>query len=67
MAPGLLGYTIRRLLWAIPVLFAISVIVFYMLRLAPGDPVEAILAKNYQEDQAQLLRQKYGYDKPIHM
>lgn len=67
MAPGLLGYTIRRLLWAVPVLFVISVMVFYMLRLAPGDPVDAILAKNYQEEQAQILRNKYGYDEPIHV
>ena len=67
MAPGLLGYTVRRLLWAIPVLFLISVTVFYMLRLAPGDPVDAILAKNYQEEQAQVLRKKYGYDQPVHI
>ena len=67
MAPGLLGYTIRRLLWAVPVLFVISVMVFYMLRLAPGDPVDAILAKNYQEEQAQILRKKYGYDQPVHV
>jgi ABC-type dipeptide/oligopeptide/nickel transport system permease component len=67
VAPGLVGYIVRRLLWAIPVLFVISVVVFYMLRLAPGDPVDAILAKNYQEDQARVLRKKYGYDEPIHI
>ena len=39
MGPGLLGYTVRRLLWAIPVLLVISFLVFAMLRLAPGDPV----------------------------
>ncbi|MFN0096960.1 MAG: ABC transporter permease [Dehalococcoidia bacterium] len=68
MSTGLLGYTLRRLLWAIPVLFVISVIVFYVLRLAPGDPVDAILGKNfYTEDQAARLRAKYGYDEPIHI
>lgn len=67
MGPGLLGYTIRRLLWAIPVLFAISLLVFYMLRLAPGDPVDAILGQRFQEDQAAVLRKKYGYDQPIHV
>ncbi|MEP6872324.1 MAG: ABC transporter permease [Anaerolineaceae bacterium] len=67
MASGLFGYTVRRLLWAAPVLFIISVVVFYMLRLAPGDPVDAILQKNYQEEQAALLRKKYGYDEPIHI
>jgi ABC-type dipeptide/oligopeptide/nickel transport system permease component len=66
MAAGVLGYTIRRLLWAIPVLFAISVIVFVILRLAPTDPVEAILGRNaYQEDVARQLRKKYGYDDPL--
>ena len=66
MASGVLGYTIRRLLWAIPVLFAISVIVFLILRLAPTDPVDAILGRNaYQEEVADRLREKYGYDDPL--
>ena len=67
MGPGLLGYTVRRLLWAIPVLFVISLLVFYMLRLAPGDPVDAILGQRFQEEQAAVLRQKYGYDQPVHV
>lgn len=67
MGPGLTGYIIRRLLWAIPVLFIISVAVFCMLRLAPSDPVAAILGNRYQEDQAKVLREKYGYNKPIYI
>jgi ABC-type dipeptide/oligopeptide/nickel transport system permease component len=67
MASGLLGYTIRRLLWSIPVLFAISVIVFTILRAAPGDPIDAILGQRYTEEAAQALRRKYGYDDPIHI
>jgi ABC-type dipeptide/oligopeptide/nickel transport system permease component len=49
------------------VLFLISIIVFFMLRLAPGDPVDAILGSRYQEDQARVLKEKYGYDKPIYV
>ncbi len=67
MSPGLSGYIVRRVLWAIPVLFLISIIVFFMLRLAPGDPVDAILGSRYQEDQARVLKEKYGYDKPIYV
>lgn len=63
---GLLGYTIRRLLWAIPVLFVISFLVFAIMRLAPGDPVDVILGQHYQEEQAAVLRKKYGYDQPLH-
>lgn len=65
MGPGLTGYIIRRMLWAIPVLFLISIIVFFMMRLAPGDPVDAILGQRYQEEQARVLKEKYGYDKPV--
>jgi ABC-type dipeptide/oligopeptide/nickel transport system permease component len=67
MSPGLSGYIIRRVLWAFPVLFVISVIVFAMMRMAPGDPVDAILGQRYQEEQAKVLKEKYGYDKPIYI
>ncbi len=67
MGPGLFGYVVRRLLWAIPVLFAISVIVFWILRLAPGSPVDSILGQRYDEERAAVLNRKYGYDEPIHI
>jgi ABC-type dipeptide/oligopeptide/nickel transport system permease component len=65
MGPGLAGYILRRLLWAIPVLFIISVLVFVMLRMAPGDPAETILGNRFDEEQADVLRRKYGYDQPL--
>jgi peptide/nickel transport system permease protein len=67
MNTGMAGYAIRRLLWAIPVLFAVSIIVFAIVRLGPISPVEKILGTNYTEDQAARLRAKYGYDEPIHI
>ena len=67
MGPGLFGYMVRRLLWAIPVLFAISVMVFVMLRLTPGDPVDRILGQRYDPVVAARLRSKYGYDEPVYV
>ena len=67
MASGLLGYTIRRLLWTIPVLLVISMLVFWVLRLAPGDPVDVLLGQRYDDQVAERLRDKYGYDEPIHV
>jgi ABC-type dipeptide/oligopeptide/nickel transport system permease component len=67
MASGLLGYTIRRLLWTIPVLLVISMLVFWILRLAPGDPVDVILGQRYDDEVAARLRDKYGYDEPVHI
>ena len=65
MGAGLAGYAIRRILWAVPVLLIISFLVFWILRLAPGDPVDSILGQRYDEERAANLRAKYGYDKPI--
>ncbi|MCC7363249.1 MAG: ABC transporter permease [Dehalococcoidia bacterium] len=66
MGPGLTGYLIRRVLWAVPVLFIISVAVFWIVRAAPGDPVDSILGRDfYSEEQAEQLRDKYGYSDPL--
>lgn len=59
------GYILRRLLWAVPVLFVISVIVFTIVRAAPGDPVDTLLGQRYDEETAARLKAKYGYDKPL--
>lgn len=59
-------YILRRLLQAVPVLFGITVFTFLMLYLTPGDPVSIIAGdKPISEEQAALLRQKYGLDGPL--
>ncbi len=67
MSQGLAGYIIRRLLWAVPVIFAVSIILFVVLRLAPIDPIDSLLGVRYDEEIAERLRQKYGYDQPLHI
>lgn len=61
---------LRRVLVSIPLLAFVSVCSFYVLRLAPGDPVRAYLGTTYEQaDPAviQQLRQNLGLDKPIHV
>ena len=67
MGLGLAGYLIRRLLWAVPVLIAVSMLVFLLLRFTPGDPVDTLLGNRYDEELAARLRAKYGYDQPVHV
>lgn len=67
MGQGLAGYILRRLLWAVPVIFAVSIILFVVLRLAPLDPIDSLLGVRYDEEIADRLRDKYGYDEPIHI
>ena len=58
-------YIIRRLLQVIPTVLLITLVVFAMMQAIPGDPLMALLGDAYDEEDAQLLRQEYGLDKPI--
>ena len=57
----------RRLLWMIPILVGISVIVFSMMHLAPGDPAEAILGPRGTEELLRQARRELGLDQPLHV
>src|SRR5687767_5882126 len=59
-------YLIRRLLIAIPSLIGISVILFAVLALAPGDPFEELATNpNVPPEVRMNLRAKFGLDDPI--
>ncbi len=66
------GYIVRRLLVMIPTLLAISVIVFIIIQLPPGDYLESYIAELQSQgesvDRAKIafLRQHYGLDRPVH-
>lgn len=61
-----LGKLIERLLHLIPVLLGVSVIVFLMMTLTPGDPVEIMIGdQNITEEGEAQLRRDLGLDKPV--
>jgi ABC-type dipeptide/oligopeptide/nickel transport system permease component len=61
----MLRYTVRRLLGLIPVLFGISLLVFLLLRLIPGDPSVAILGERATAAQREALREQLGLNRPL--
>jgi peptide/nickel transport system permease protein len=67
----LLAYIIRRILWAIPFLFTVSLIAFALIQAPPGDYVTSfaatLAASGDQIDQERLvaLRERYGLDQPF--
>ncbi|WP_163335863.1 ABC transporter permease [Desulfopila sp. IMCC35008] len=61
----MLAYTIRRLLLLIPILIAISMMIFAILKLTPGDPAMVLLGDRATEEALQLTREKYALDKPF--
>jgi peptide/nickel transport system permease protein len=59
------GYILRRLVSAIPVLLGITVIVFLIMSLIPGDPATAILGSYATPENVEKLNRDLGLDKPV--
>jgi len=59
------AYIARRLLLLIPVLFGISVIVFLVISLIPGDPATAILGAFATPDNVARINRELGLDRPL--
>ena len=62
---GLPAYALRRLLLAVPVLFGVSVLVFAVLHLAPGDPAAIMLGAQATKEDVERLRRDLGLDEPL--
>lgn len=59
------GYILKRLVSAIPVLLGITIIVFLIMSLIPGDPATAILGSYATPENVKKLNQDLGLDKPM--
>ena len=61
----MLKYIAKRLLAMIPVILGVTLIVYLIMSLAPGDPARTILGEQATEEQVQELRTEMGLDQPI--
>lgn len=61
----MLRYTIKRLIWMIPVLFGVSILVFAIQVLAPGDPADLALGEYASEEAKDAWREERGLNEPI--
>ena len=46
-------------------LFGVVSIVFFLFNILPGDPAQMMLGQNENSEQLKIIKQKYGFDKPI--
>lgn len=58
-------YIVKRLLSTIPILFIVSIIIFYIVHLAPGDPAKTILGDEASAEAVEQLREAMGLNDPI--
>lgn len=62
-----LNYIIKRVLQIIPVLLIITILIFIMIRLIPGDPATVLLGDKATPELVAALKHKMGLDKPIYL
>ncbi|KAF0993950.1 ABC transporter permease [Geobacillus sp. TFV-3] len=60
----MLSYAVRRVLMVIPVLFGMSLVVFFMIRAIPGNPAQVILGQKATKEAVAALTHKLGLDQP---
>ncbi len=60
-------YILRRLIQSAFIIWGCATLVFFMLRLIPGDPVVQMLGPEYTPEAAAALRLKLGLNEPLHM
>jgi peptide/nickel transport system permease protein/oligopeptide transport system permease protein len=61
----MLQYVVKRLLSTIPVLLGISLLLFFMLRMLPGDPAQVLAGQMASQEDIKLIRHQLGLDRPI--
>lgn len=58
-------YIVKRLLSTIPILFIVSIVIFYIVHLTPGDPARVILGEGATEEAVNNLRESMGLNDPV--
>ena len=67
MTSSLGSYLVRRLGLAIPTLLGVTIVVFLLVRMIPGDPARVIAGLLAGEEEIQRLRVELGLDKPMYI
>lgn len=63
----MLKYIIRRLIQTIPVVIGVTILVFSLMHLIPGDPAQIIAGESAPPKQVEQLREKLGLNDPLHI
>ena len=61
------AYIIKRLLWLIPVIIGMSLILFGIMQLIPGNPAAIILGTNVSQEAVEALNEQFGLDEPLYV
>jgi peptide/nickel transport system permease protein/oligopeptide transport system permease protein len=61
------GYIARRFILSIPLLISVTIVIFIITRVLPGDPAEVIAGPLADQQTIEKLREEYGLNKPLYV
>ena len=61
------NYILKKVFYSILVIYGVITIVFFLFHVLPGDPARMMLDKREDSKQLELIKAKYGFDKPLHL
>jgi peptide/nickel transport system permease protein len=62
---SLTSYVVRRLLQLVPIVLGVTILVFFLIHLVPGDPARTMLGTHATPQRVALLHHEWGLDKPL--
>lgn len=61
----MIKYIIRRLITLVPIIIGVTLVVFTILEMTPGDPAKMMLGDGATLEQFEAFNDKFGLDKPF--
>jgi peptide/nickel transport system permease protein len=62
----MIRYVVRRLLLLVPILFGVSILVFFWVRALPGTPISSLLGERATPQLVEQYRERYGFNEPVY-
>jgi peptide/nickel transport system permease protein len=63
----MLVFAIRRLLQAIPILLGVSLVVFGLVHIVPGNPIDMLMPPEASPEVIAQMKAAFGFDKPLYI
>jgi peptide/nickel transport system permease protein len=57
----------RRILYAVPILLGVSMVVFILMKMVPGDAADIMIPPEASKEVADMIRARFGLDQPVHI
>ncbi|MBD0834739.1 ABC transporter permease [Aestuariibaculum suncheonense] len=61
----MISYFLNKITYAGLTLFGVVTVIFFLFNVLPGDPAQMMLGQNEDSNQLAIVKQKYGFDKPL--